>query len=171
MISLLEGLKSNLLEGGMSKSFDLPKFAENIKSEIISTLKEADRKLCETKIYKEANLEKEYVNGRECRIRTDIDYNKKDDFGKTNLERMKEGKAPINKHGQKIELHHKGQKMDSILMELTMYEHRGQGNDSILHNKQKESEIDRNKFNIEKSNHWKARASRIEEIISKGGNI
>ena len=152
-------------------SLDMPKFGESIKSKIISTIEEADRKLSEIKIYKDADLEKEYINDRECYIRKDIDYNQKDDFGKTNLERMKEGKAPINKGGEKIELHHKGQEMDSPLVELTTSEHRGKGNDTILHDKQRESAIDRNKFNTEKSNHWKARAEMIEQILEKGGNL
>ena len=153
------------------KSMDMPKFGENIKAESISNMKEADRKLCEEKIYKEANVKQECVNDRECYIKTDIDYSQKDDFGKTNLERMKEGKCPISTDGQKIELHHKGQKMDAPLIELTTKEHRGHGNDTILHDKEKESEIDRNKFNTEKSNHWKARAAKIEKMLAKGENV
>lgn len=167
ILKALEGITGAALEGLKSTSIDLPKFAEGIKSNLISSLEEADRKLSENKIYRESDLKKENINNRECYIRNDIDYNQKDPFGRTNLERMKNGLCPININGEKIELHHKGQKMDAPLIELTMQEHRGQGNDTILHDKQKESEIDRIKFNNEKINHWKTRA----EIIEKRGEF
>ena len=41
---------------------------------------------------------------------------------------------------------------------MTTQEHRGKGNDTILHDKQKESEIDRIAFSKERENHWEARA-------------
>ena len=56
-----------------------------------------------------------------------------------------------------MELHHIGQKDDSPFAELTMPEHRGKGNDTILHDKTKESEIDRSSFNSEKYRYWKSR--------------
>lgn len=101
------------------------------------------------------------MNGREVLQRTDIDYDATDPFGRTNLERMEQGKAPLV-DGKPIELHHIGQEMDSPLAELTQEEHRGPGNDGILHDKQKESEIDRNKFNTERENHWKERAEQVK---------
>ena len=52
-------------------------------------------------------------------VKNDIDLTKEDDFGRTNLERMKQGLAPLDKDGNPIELHHVGQKMDSPLAELT----------------------------------------------------
>ncbi|MBY0124388.1 HNH/ENDO VII family nuclease [Bacillus sp. S/N-304-OC-R1] len=116
----------------------------------------------EKDIYNKANLEKGEVNGRESLQRTDLDYNEKDSFGRTNLERMKEGLAPL-KDGQPIELHHIGQEMDSPLAELTSKEHRGPGNDGVLHDKKKDSEIDRNEFNKERESYWKARAEQIED--------
>lgn len=114
----------------------------------------------EKAIYKKAGLEKSEVNGRECLTRDDIDYEVKDDFGRTNLERMQQGLAPLEE-GKPIELHHIGQKQDSPLAELTREEHRGPGNDGILHDKTVESEIDRNEFNKEKENHWKERAEQV----------
>ncbi len=97
-------------------------------------------------------------------VRNDIDMNQKDEMGRTNKERMEQGLSPISKNGETIELHHIGQHSDSPLAELTTSEHRGQGNDSILHDKTKESEIDRNKFNKEKETHWENRAK-------QGGNV
>lgn len=112
----------------------------------------------EAKIYEKANLEPTQINGKDVLVKTDIDFEQCDDFGKTNLERMQAGKAPLDKDGRPIELHHIGQKNDSPLAELTRDEHRGQGNDNILHNKIKESEINREDFNKEREAHWKARA-------------
>lgn len=126
-------------------------------------LKEASAE--ELQIYKEANLKEATVNDRESLIRTDIDYEAKDQFGRTNLERMEEGLAPLV-DGQPIELHHIGQEMDSPLAELTRTEHRGEGNYSVLHDVTKESEINRTLFNLEKEAHWKARA---EQIKAAGG--
>ena len=38
----------------------------------------------EYEIYKEAELKREKIEGRECLQRTDIDYSGKDPFGNTN---------------------------------------------------------------------------------------
>jgi len=116
----------------------------------------------EAKIYEEANLEPAEVNGKDALIRTDIDYDQKDAMGTTNLDRMKSGRAPLDANGKQIELHHIGQKQDSPLAELTCAEHRGNGNDNVLHNKQKESEINRENFDKERKDYWKARAEQIE---------
>ncbi|MEH7301093.1 HNH/ENDO VII family nuclease [Neobacillus drentensis] len=115
----------------------------------------------EIKIYDEAKLEKATVNSREALIRTDINYEVKDQFERTNFERMKEGYAPLV-DGQPIELHHIGQGMDAPLAELNWSEHRGEGNFSVLHDVNKESEINRPLFNLEKEAHWKARAEQIK---------
>lgn len=76
---------------------------------------------------------------------------------------MKMGLAPITVEGQKIELHHIGQKPDSPLAELTPAEHRGNGNDNVLHNKLKESEIIREDFDKERQEYWKARAEQVDQ--------
>ncbi|MGX7096014.1 HNH/ENDO VII family nuclease [Gemella bergeri] len=65
-------------------------------------------------------------------------------------------------NGKPIELHHIGQKSDSPLAELSIDEHRSKENDGILHDKTKESEINRNTFNTEKINHWKERIREME---------
>lgn len=116
----------------------------------------------EAQIYDDANLEPAQVNGKDALIRTDIDYDQKDEFGKTNLERMKLGKPPLDADGNPIELHHIGQKSDAPLAELTRGEHRGNGNDNVLHDKLKESEINREDFGKERKDYWKARAEAIE---------
>lgn len=117
----------------------------------ISSLKEAE-------IYKNAGLKEAEINGKKCLIRQDINPDQKDEFGRTNKERMAKGLPPITMSGETVELHHIGQKKDGPLAELTTQEHRGKGNDAILHDKQKESEIDRPEFAKERKQHWADRS-------------
>jgi hypothetical protein len=113
----------------------------------------------EYEIYDKAGLVYAEINGKPCLIRSDIDLNQKDEYGRTNKERMENGLSPLNKNGETIELHHIGQKADSPLAELTQDEHRGKGNDGILHDKNKETEIDREEFSKERNAHWRERAT------------
>lgn len=113
----------------------------------------------EYEIYKNIGLEDTEINGRKCLIRNDIDWNQKDQMGRTNKERMEQGLAPIHKEGTVIELHHIGQHNDSPLAELSHKEHQSDGNYLILHDSKKESEIDRSAFDKERINHWKDRAN------------
>ena len=111
----------------------------------------------EYEIYKNAGLVEAEIGGKKCLIRKDIDWDQKDAFGRTNRERAEQGLSPLDKDGKPIELHHIGQHADSPLAELTQEEHRGKGNDVILHNKNIRSEIDRTSFADERSQHWQAR--------------
>lgn len=121
----------------------------------------------EYEVYKKAGLIEVEINGKKVLIRTDIDWNQKDEKGRTNAERIKKGLAPLDKNGNPIELHHIGQHADSPLAELTFEEHRGNGNDTILHDKSKETEThgEGNTWDKERQEHWKARAEQNE-----GGN-
>ena len=144
---------------GLSKTTKLElKKDTNWSNSIIDNIRSSD----EADIYKKANLECKNINGKDCLVRQDIDITRKDEFGRTNLERMQKGLAPLDKNGCPIDLHHIGQKSDSPLAELTIEEHRLGNNDLTLHDKTKETQIDRSKFRIEKENHWKSRA---EEYI------
>ena len=116
----------------------------------------------ETKIYMKVGLKEVEINGKKCLTRDDIDLDVKDEDGITNRERMERGRPPITKDGEEIELHHIGQKQNSPLAELTMDQHRGVGNDTILHDKTKETEIDRNEFGKERRDHWKGRVESME---------
>lgn len=86
--------------------------------------------------------------------------NIKDALGKTNIERMKQGLAPIGKDGKAVELHHLKQKDNGLIIELTNKEHNV--NSKVLHGYKKESEIDRNAFNKFKKQHWQERAKDFE---------
>lgn len=118
----------------------------------------------EANIYEEANVRYDQINGKDVLCKEDIDYDQTvdEETGETNLDRMKMGKAPLDKEGNPIELHHIGQGQSSPLVELTRAEHRGVGNDNILHNKVDESRIDREDFARERAGHWKARAVKTE---------
>lgn len=124
---------------------------------------DAIKSIKEYEIYKKAGLQEVEINGRKCLIRSDIDWEQKDEYGRTNRERIEKNPplSPINKNGETIELHHIGQKADSPFAELTKKEHMQDGNNQILHDTSKrESEIDRNgEFKKEKQEHWLARAN------------
>ncbi|MCZ6155601.1 hypothetical protein O6B72_02045 [Campylobacter ureolyticus] len=116
----------------------------------------------EAEIYIKANLKEVEINGKKCLIRDDIDLDQADEDGITNRERMEIGRPPLTKNGEEVELHHIGQKQNSPLAELTTQEHRGVGNDAILHDKAKETEINRNEFAKERYEHWQSRLSSME---------
>lgn len=111
----------------------------------------------EYQVYRDAELQEVEINGRKCLVRNDIDWEQTDSMARTNRERSEAGLSPININGDTIELHHIGQKNDGALAELTPEQHRGKENYSVLHDTQKESEIDRVAFNGERSSHWKER--------------
>lgn len=113
----------------------------------------------EYEVYSNAGLSESEINGKPCLVKEDIDWDRQDSMGRTNKERAENGLSPIGNSGETLELHHIGQKSDSPLAELTTTEHRGSGNDSILHDKTKPTEIDRDKFAIERKEHWENRAT------------
>lgn len=114
----------------------------------------------EIEVYEAADLQDATVNDRPCLIRSDIDPEIKDDFGRTNAERMQNGLSPLDHTGNPYELHHIGQAQESPLAELTQAEHRG--GSSILHERC-ESSIDRRAFAIERGQHWTTRVTQIVE--------
>lgn len=123
--------------------------------EVISSIRSFE----EYKIYKEAGLVEGEVNGKKCLVRSDIDWEQKDQYGVTNRERIAEGYAPLDKTGNPIQLHHIGQRANSPLAELTFREHRMGGNDTILHDKTKETEVHGlgNGWDNERKEYWKNR--------------
>lgn len=123
------------------------------------------RSMKEYEIYKNAKLEYITYNNKDCLIKTDINWNQIDLKGKTNLERIKEGKSPLDSNNRCIELHHIGQHANSPLAELKVEEHRGKINDSILHDKTIQTETHGlgSNWDTEKMNYWKSRAE-MEKI-------
>ncbi|MFD1955299.1 HNH/ENDO VII family nuclease [Paenibacillus thailandensis] len=124
-------------------------------------VKVAEVPLEEKQLYDQAGLEMKEVNGRDVLVRSDIDPNLTDARGRTNMERMEQGLAPIDESGQGIELHHIRQNPDGPLAELTSAEH--EGNFKLLHpDLENPSEIDRGEFAKVRSEHWKERAQMMK---------
>lgn len=143
-------------ESENTKIQEKSKYSDDV-NEYITTEDELD-------IYLKADLKETTVGDKPALVRDDIDLEQVDEnTSQTNQERMENGKPPLDKNGNPIELHHVGQKADSPLAELTKDEHRGKGNDGVLHDKTQDSEIDRKEFEKEKAEHWKARAAEIKQ--------
>lgn len=127
----------------------------------------------EAEIYRRAGLKEARIGGRPALIRQDIDWSdysikrntwlrgKLADYDKwaeyNNADLIGEGFPPRDPNGDPYELHHIGQRQDSPFAELTWAEHMGDGNNTILHQMGKYSEIDREAFEAEKSAYWQAR--------------
>lgn len=112
--------------------------------------------------YKSKHLEESNVNGRTCLVHPDIDPDIKDSMGRTNVERMKSGLAPLDENGKPFELHHIGQEPDSPLAELKQEEHRGQGVYKTLHEKSESSVEHGSGWQKTTADHWRTRASDFE---------
>lgn len=137
---------------------------ENFKDDLKIKFTDIKESLSSTEleIYENANLELKEINGRDVLAKIDIIPDQVDIFGDTNLERMEQGRPPLDTQGKSIELHHIGQGKDAPLAELTAQEHRGPENYSKLHDRTKETEINRLEFKIEREEHWKASAENIK---------
>ena len=77
--------------------------------------------------------------------------------GFNNVERMKNGLAPIGKDGKSLEIHHMKQQKDGLLVEMSNTEHKEYTD--ILHRYTRTSEIDRFEFNLQRPAYWKMRAN------------
>lgn len=132
--------------------------ADSPFSEAINT---SIRTIAELQVYLDKGLTEALVNDRVVLIDETIDPDLKDDMGRTNLERMEQGLAPLDENGEPYNLHHIGQDSNSPLAELKNKTHKE--NDSVLHDSSmKESKIDRAEFAKERAEHWKARAEEIK---------
>ena len=115
----------------------------------------------ELNVYRNAELKEAVIEGKTCLIRDDINFEQKDEFGRSNKERVNAKLSPLNENYETVELHHIGQKQENPLAELTTQEHRGKGSDTTLHDKRKESEINRNEFAKERNRHWESRVRNL----------
>ncbi len=81
--------------------------------------------------------------------------------GKTNLEMMLDGNAPIGPDGKPLNLHHSLQTMDSPLVEITETFH--QKYTKIIHINPKDipSGIDRSVFDAWRKEYWMKRATEL----------
>jgi len=162
---LLAKADSNVLSGDLNEKNAiqkevLDKNKINEDSDYSEKINESIRSPLELQVYQNASLEEGLVNDRATLKSTDIDASLKNSMGRSNLELMDKGLAPIDNFGDKYNLHHIGQKMDSPLAELQGGEHRIYH--KTLHDTSLDkSSIDRGTFDIGRSAHWKARAEEI----------
>ena len=103
-----------------------------------------------------AGLSPHMVNGNMALIRN-IDLNFVDDLGRTNLQRMQQGLAPLDPTGVSYELHHIGQHADSTLAILTKAEHMQGGNNKIWHILGEATEVHGagNTWDVQRQQFWK----------------
>jgi hypothetical protein len=81
--------------------------------------------------------------------------------GRTNLQLMQEGKAPLGPDGNPINLHHSLQTMDSPLVEITQNMHQQYGKIIHINPSSIPSAIDRVAFKKWKSDYWVQRAKEL----------
>ncbi len=81
-----------------------------------------------------------------------------------NVDRMKQGKPPVDKDGKPVELHHQNQNPKGPIQEMSQQQHRGPGNYKQNHpqGSRQPSRIDRNEAARQRREHWKRRAEEIE---------
>lgn len=115
----------------------------------------------EYEVYKNAGVKSITVNGESILIRKDLDITSVvDDMGRTNLERMQEGLAALDKDGHAYELHHIGQRTDSPLAILTRKEH----DNNVLHwNTNTDNPSSQSGWSSQKRKFWEAIAKMIED--------
>ena len=77
----------------------------------------------EYQVFKDANLKSTMVGNKSALVKTDIDLMKVDAKGRTNLDRMSNGLAPLDSEGSSYELHHVGQRREGTLAILSKHEH------------------------------------------------
>jgi len=76
----------------------------------------------------------------------------------TNLEAMKQGKAPLGVDDKPINLHHLGQRDSSSIVELTATFHQKNSKTIHINPNTIESGIDRNQFKVWRERYWKNRS-------------
>lgn len=119
-------------------------------------------------IYKKAELTEDEINDRKCLVKDiDLDYTDPK-TGKTNRELMALGRPPFDSTtGERIELHHMGQENESPFAELCENSEHGDGNDTILHDKNidswRQDDKLKNRYNnVDRPKHWTERLKKIE---------
>lgn len=113
------------------------------------------------------NLEKKFVeSGRKTKF-FGQDFIKRDDLfdskyidatGRSNIDRMKQGLAPIGKDGNPINLHHMKQQSNGIISEVSHTEHKEYSDIFHRYAGKNESEVDRSAFDKLRLAYWKERS-------------
>ena len=144
------GLKDATLNGLTMDQAAKIQRARKLPLDVIRNLQTEDQ----YKILEEIDAHPAQVNGRTVILRH-LEITQSD------IDLMKDGKAPICPDGNACELHHLVQKTDSTLAILSETEHRSADNYKVWH-KFTESEIDRAAFDKERAQLWKEIARMYE---------
>jgi len=112
-------------------------------------------------VYKYWNKNIQFKNVKVYQRDDIINPNMKDARGRTNLERMKKGLAPLGPDGKSINLHHMTQRNESSIAEVTQTFHKE--NSSIIHINPNTipSGINRSEFNKWRTKYWKNRSNDV----------
>ena len=113
--------------------------------------------------YKDAGLYTETVGGKTALIRK-IDWDQKDNSGKTNLERISEGENPVDPNGLEYTISLIGQKSDSVPVILTQSEINGEGLFKNVHSNLRYSEDIGSMNSDEKAQFWKDLSNNISVL-------
>ena len=114
-------------------------------------------------MYVKGGVKTEVVNGKTVTLNNKtFDPTLVDNQGRTNIQRMEQGLAPIGTDGKSVNIHHIDQTNDGHVIEITASEH--QQNYSSLHTNtgQTNSLIDRNAFNIWRKDYWEWRSNNLD---------
>ena len=114
----------------------------------------------EAEIYVKAGLY-QYNVDQYVVLMPDLDINSCDEYNISNYNLLKGGKNPVTKDGLALYVHHIGQRNNSPWALLTKEQHYD-GNTKILHPDYTNSDIDRNKFKVDRIKYFKLLLSHKE---------
>lgn len=106
-------------------------------------------------IYKNAGLSPKRLPNGKWALTRKIDWKQVDSYGRSNIERVRQGLAPIDKTGTPFDLHHIGQKANSPLAILTYAEHHAKNNYKVLHYAKKGKDVADDVWKKQKQEFWK----------------
>ncbi|HIP13587.1 MAG TPA: nuclease [Arcobacter sp.] len=173
---VLSKSEKNGISGDREEVFEIKKEVDGKaeieeKSDYSKEVNGRIRTLKELEVYQDEGLEESTVNDRTVLKDNNINPDLIDAKGRTNLERMERGLAPLDENGRPYNLHHIGQNSDSPLAELRDDVHKSK--DGILHDKSKPSEVHGSNSSVnwdkERCAHWKARAEEIK--VERGTDV
>lgn len=119
----------------------------------------------EYNIYKEASLAPTQLADGSWAFLREINWKLVDDMGRTNVQRVMAGLAPIDATGMPYELHHIGMKADFPLAILTNAEHHSKANFSILHWADEGKNVTDAAWNAQKKEFWNAILKMAQEAM------
>ena len=166
---MLSGVKytDSMLEGIGEAIKTCRKNSEELLKKAQEALEASKKKLSDVKNAGEELVESGKktvdVNGKSVTMdNSTFDPNFVDKQGRTNVQRMEQGLAPIGTDGKSVNIHHIDQTNNGPVMEITATEH--QQNYSKLHTNigQSPSQINRTEFNSWRKGYWEWRSHNLD---------